>query len=210
MMKKRILSLAFVAVAATAFAQSTTTSTAGKVGINTDAPKETLEVSGTMKVVDLPTAGANKIYNGAATKTGTFTPTKQVVADANGVLGAREFEKKWFYMPSIVLPLTAADITSHPYVANITKVAEQAEAVTVSLDLYEIYKKQFGTPAYKTTSTETLKLYTKDELDFFVIYYDNKVFENVQFTADKKLQYTVTAAANVTEHTFMNIVFKVK
>lgn len=210
MMKKRILSLAFVAVAATAFAQSTTTSTAGKVGINTDAPKETLEVSGTMKVVDLPTAGANKIYNGAATKTGTFTPTKQVVADANGVLGAREFEKKWFYMPSIVLPLTAADITSHPYVANITKVAEQAEAVTVSLDLYEIYKKQFGTPAYKTASTETLKLYTKDELEFFVIYYDDKVFENVQFTADKKLQYTVTAAAAVTEHTFMNIVFKVK
>lgn len=207
-MKKRILSLAFVAVAATAFAQSTTPT--GKVGINTDAPKETLEVSGTMKVADLPTAGTNKIYNGAATKTGAFTPTKQVVADANGVLGAREFEKKWFYMPSIVLPLTAADITSHPYSANITKVAEQAEAVTVSLDLYEIYKKQFGTPAYKTASTETLKLYTKDELDFFVIYYDNKVFENVRFTADKKLQYTVTAAAAVTEHTFMNIVFKVK
>lgn len=207
-MKKRILSLAFVAVAATAFAQSTTPT--GKVGVNTDAPKETLEVSGTMKVADLPTAGANKIYNGADTKTGTFTPTKQVVADADGVLGARELEKNWFYMPSIVLPLTAADITSHPYSANITKVAEAAEAVTVSLDLYEIYKKQFGTPAYKTASTETLKLYTKDELEFFVIYYDNKVFENVQFTADKKLQYTVTAAAAVTEHTFMNIVFKVK
>lgn len=208
MMKKRILSLAFVAVAITAFAQSTTPT--GKVGVNTDAPKETLEVSGTMKVADLPTVGANKIYNGADTKTGTFTPTKQVVADANGVLGARELEKNWFYMPSIVLPLTAADITSHPYSANITKIAEAVEAVTISVDLYEIYKKQFDTPSFKTSTAETLKVYAKDELEFFVTYYDKNVFSNVRFTADKKLEYTITADADVTEHTFMNIVFKVK
>lgn len=206
MMKKRILSLAFVAVAATAFAQSTTTSTAGKVGINTDAPKETLEVSGTMKVVDLPTAGANKIYNGAATKTGTFTPTKQVVADANGVFGTQDLEKTWFYMPSIVLPLASADVTGHPYS---TEISNTGSAFTI--DLHEIYKKQFTpTNMVSTASATSPKVYAKNEVDIFVVYYDNKVFENVSFDANKNLKYTVKTDAPVTEHTYINVVFRVK
>ena len=60
----------------------------GKVGINTNSPKETLDVNGTLKVGDLPTNGtANAIYNGGKKKSTTFTATNMVVADANGVLG---------------------------------------------------------------------------------------------------------------------------
>ena len=60
----------------------------GKVGINTNSPKETLDVNGTLKVGDLPTNGtANAIYNGGKNKSTTFTATNMVVADANGVLG---------------------------------------------------------------------------------------------------------------------------
>lgn len=203
-MKKRILSLAFVAVAATVFAQSTTPT--GKVGVNTDAPKETLEVSGTMKVADLPTAGVNKIYNGAATKTGTFTPTKQVVADANGVFGTQDLEKTWFYMPSIVLPLASADVTGHPYS---TEISNTGSAFTI--DLHEIYKKQFTpTNMVSTASATSPKVYAKNEVDIFVVYYDTKVFENVSFDANKNLKYTVKAGAVATEHTYINVVFRVK
>lgn len=63
----------------------------GKVGINTDAPTEILDVEGTLRVRDLPAEGGN-IYNSttSTTKTATFTPKYNIVADANGVLGKEE------------------------------------------------------------------------------------------------------------------------
>ena len=63
------------------------------VGTSTTAPTEILDVNGTARVRNLPANGAaNAIYtqsNGAAsaTQNQTFTATKTVVADANGVLG---------------------------------------------------------------------------------------------------------------------------
>lgn len=83
-MMKTTLSCGVLLLAAVYFNAQTT----GKVGINTNAPKETLEVNGTLKVDTLPTAGdKNAIYGGNNTKNATFTATHMVVADANGVLG---------------------------------------------------------------------------------------------------------------------------
>lgn len=60
----------------------------GKVGINTTTPQEILDINGTARVRDLPIDGAtNALYNGAATKTTTFTATAPVLIDANGNLG---------------------------------------------------------------------------------------------------------------------------
>lgn len=83
-MMKTTLSCGMLLLAAVYFNAQTT----GKVGINTNAPKETLEVNGTLKVDTLPTNGANNaIYNGQNAKNATFTATHMVVSDANGVLG---------------------------------------------------------------------------------------------------------------------------
>lgn len=60
----------------------------GKATINAATPTETFDINGTTRVRDLPTSGAaNAIYNGTETKATTFTGTRTVVADANGVLG---------------------------------------------------------------------------------------------------------------------------
>lgn len=59
----------------------------GKVGINTESPKETLDIKGTLRVDNLPQSGTGKIYNGAETAQTTFTGVNTVVADANGNLG---------------------------------------------------------------------------------------------------------------------------
>lgn len=60
----------------------------GKVGINTTAPSEILEVNGTARVRDLPIDGTtNALYNGANTKATTFTATNPVLIDINGNLG---------------------------------------------------------------------------------------------------------------------------
>lgn len=83
-MMKTTLSCGMLLLAAVYFNAQTT----GKVGINTNAPKETLEVNGTLKVDTLPTNGANNaIYNGQNAKNATFTATHMVVSDTNGVLG---------------------------------------------------------------------------------------------------------------------------
>ena len=83
-MMKTTLSCGMLLLAAVYFNAQTT----GKVGINTNAPKETLEVNGTLKVDTLPTNGANNaIYNGQNAKNATFTATKTLVADNNGTIG---------------------------------------------------------------------------------------------------------------------------
>lgn len=94
----------------------------GKVGINTETPKETLQVNGTLQVT-LPEKGsANSIYeNASATeRKGTFTPTKMVVADANGVLGQQDIpalvnadkDKKPFYYIEFELSNVSSDYIS--------------------------------------------------------------------------------------------------
>lgn len=81
---KTTLSCGMLLLAAAYFNAQTT----GKVGINTNAPKETLEVNGTLKIDTLPTNGANNaIYNGQNTQNATFTATHMIVSDENGVLG---------------------------------------------------------------------------------------------------------------------------
>lgn len=65
----------------------------GNVGIATNAPTETLHVNGITRLQGLPQNGAaNAIYTtsggtASATQNQTFTATRTVVADANGVLG---------------------------------------------------------------------------------------------------------------------------
>ena len=83
-MMKTTLSCGMLLLAEVYFNAQTT----GKVGINTNAPTETLEVNGTLKIDTLPTNGANNaIYNGQNAKNTTFTATHMVVSDTNGVLG---------------------------------------------------------------------------------------------------------------------------
>lgn len=58
-----------------------------KVGINTDAPREVLDVNGTIRVQDLPLSNKGKVYDGNVEKKTVFNPNRTIVADAKGVLG---------------------------------------------------------------------------------------------------------------------------
>lgn len=61
----------------------------GKVGINTEDPKETLEINGTLRVGKLPESGKGKIYNGAngENPSTNFSGTRTLVADESGNIG---------------------------------------------------------------------------------------------------------------------------
>lgn len=87
--KKKMKKYIFSIIAVTVFSLLSF----GQVGVNTQEPTEILDVNGTMRVRDLPENGeTNAIYtqpNGerSENKDQTFTATRTVVADNNGVLG---------------------------------------------------------------------------------------------------------------------------
>lgn len=111
--------------------------------------------------------------------------------------------KNWFYMPSIVIDVTASG--------------------TFERDLYLEYRKQFedgvdssvpndspvaGTPLVKSPDAPNpfTKIFDADELYYYITGYDTSVFSNLTVTATGKLLYTVDAD-EVTDATYMNIVF---
>ena len=120
----------------------------------------------------------------------------------------RVMQKAQIYLPSIVLKTTEGSYT---------------------IDLYNVYLAQFrgGVSAATNTGTSTtstatsfaksssnaiLRVFEKTDLDYFITYFDSKVFNNVSVDADGVLTYTVTSAGEnaVSEDTFMNIVLQEK
>lgn len=110
---------------------------------------------------------------------------------------------KFFYMPPIVLPTDASD----PAYNSGTQV--------FTVNLHTAYSNQFGlafsgTSSTKSPSSSTLPVIANNALEYFVIYYDNAVFQNVTLSDAGVLTYKLPAVLPYTEKTFMNVVFKLK
>ena len=106
----------------------------------------------------------------------------------------------WFYMPAFPLSVSSSG--------------------TFTVDLWAEYNQQFNNLATgnnivssdATAPKPLSKVYSADELNYYVTGYDNTVFSDVSLTPTGTLSYTITPAAltNVSDSTFMNIVFVVK
>lgn len=235
-MKKVILTIGILAGVSSTFAQ------VGRVGINTDDPKATLHIEAynnkdkkdtnpgliIPNVSEVNTLNNNEheestlvYYSGGSNSayinqnTGSTTEnigSKKGFYYYDGTDWQRIIRKAQFYMPSIVTPTTVG---------------------THKIDLYEEYIKQYadsnGTNTSKghapsrswniqtNNSNNSLKTYKRDDLDYFVVYYDNNVFTELSITGDEDtekgagvLEYTVTdqSAKNISAQTFMNIVLQ--
>lgn len=226
-MKKVILTIGILAGVSSTFAQ------VGRVGINTDDPKATLHIKADKDNKDnnpgliIPdvskdkldtgepvestlvyySEGSNSVYiNQNDQSTTENIGSKKGFYYYDGTDWQRIIRKAQFYMPSIVVPTTVG-----PH----------------SIDLYEEYIKQYadsnGTntsnkqaPPNRSWNIQTnnsnnhLKTYAKDDLDYFVVYYDNNVFTSLNITPEGVLTYKVTAegAKNISAQTFMNIVLQ--
>lgn len=167
-----------------------------KVGVNTTTPTEILDVNGTMRVRDLPDERGLK-YNGGTNKNYGFSPQYMVVADAGGVLGRENMPMKplkWFYMPPMNLPIDPAD--------------PSFSAGVFTVNLYDEYRRQFTTA--QSISTTALKTFAANELDYYVLYYDVQVFQNVSISDAGVLKYAVKPNAVVTPEAFFTIVYRVR
>lgn len=128
------------------------------------------------------------------------------VSDNNGYKDwQRIIRKAQFYMPSIVTPTTVGTHTINLYEEYIKQYANSNGTNTSS--------KQAPNRSWNiqtNNSNNSLKTYAKDDLDYFVVYYDNNVFTNLSITGEGVLTYEVTpeSAKNISAQTFMNIVLQ--
>lgn len=193
---KQALLLAFICVVSL---QANAQTTTNKVGVNTSSPTEILDVNGTMRVRDLPAdKSSNAKYNGSNTKNTPFNAQYAVVADNNGVLGRIILPNKsfrWFYMPPMNLPIDTAD--------------PSYSGGFFTINLYDEYNQQLSSPI-QHTGASPLKKFAANELDYYVLYYDTAVFENVSLTDAGVLKYALKANAVVTPQTFFTIVYAVR
>lgn len=226
-MKKVILTIGILAGVSSTFAQ------VGRVGINTDDPKATLHIKADKNNKDnnpgliIPNVSMDKlnengheestlVYYSEGSNSAYINQNDQSTTENigskkgfyyyDGTDWQRIIRKAQFYMPSIVVPTTVG-----PH----------------SIDLYEEYIKQYadsnGTntsnkqaPPNRSWNIQTnnsnnhLKTYAKDDLDYFVVYYDNNVFTSLNITDKGVLTYEVTteSAKNISAQTFMNIVLQ--
>lgn len=136
------------------------------------------------------------VYNIAST--GDVTPGYYY---NNGTKWLKLFsaEDSFFYMPSTVLP---TDENDPSFAGNI-----------FTIDLYQRYKDQFALTASNSAVSDNsakLPVYANNELYYFVIYYDNTVFDEVKISSSGVLTYKIKSGFTYSEKTYMNIVLKVK
>lgn len=131
-----------------------------------------------------------KANNGSGANSGLWTPLS---GD----------KRQQFYMPSVVLPTNGSnlpDATNYSYSNG-----------TFTVNLFDIYRKQYATPQVKSLSSATLSVgATAANFDYFVLYFDPAVFSSVDVSASGQLSYTLVSNYTISEKTFMNIMFKEK
>lgn len=186
----------------------------GQVGINTNLPKSTLDLTKsaastpdgllTVRMTGTELAAKDNLYGVDQNSTvvyvtavpGTPTPkTSNVTTPGfyfynNGIskwVGLRI--PKFFYMPSILFDTTTLGAKTK--------------------DLYQLYYNQFTTPQVSSAGAlGKIPVLGKNDLEYYITYYDTNAFTNVTIDANGVMNYTVSN--NATDASFMNIVFVVK
>ena len=109
---------------------------------------------------------------------------------------------KFFYMPSVLVPTAESQLGQ-------TGVTFNNATRTGTIDLYSIYVAQFGSPVMSSAGEAPLPVLPASELGFHITYATPGVFTINSITAAGLMTYTVSATADITNGSFINIVFSV-
>ncbi len=123
----------------------------------------------------------------------------------------------YFYAPSIALPTDIAGVST----SSTSSIWYDSSTEFFNVKLFDIYVQQFslagnvsGTTrtALKSPSALNLPVLKSSNLDYFITYFDNQVFDPSTITLDDNgvLKYKLVVSPTITEESFMNIIFKVK
>ncbi|TDQ76048.1 hypothetical protein, partial [Sphingobacterium yanglingense] len=128
-----------------------------------------------------------------------------LAVDKNGdiIKALKAAMPKFFYMPSVMVPTAESQATQEGVTYNNT-------SRTGTINLYTIYKKQFGSPVMSSAGASSLPVLPASELGFHVTYATEGVFTIKSITAEGLMTYEVSSTANINVGSFINIVFSVK
>ena len=152
---------------------------------------------------NLNISGLDKTKVQATDATAGITDRLLAVDGNDKVKALKAAMPKFFYMPSVMVPTAE----SHLGQAGVTF---DNSTRTGTINLYTIYVAQFGSPV-ASTNTGALPVLPIKDLDFHITYATLDVFTITGIDGTTGIMtYTVSANANVTNGSFINIVFSVK
>ncbi len=150
-----------------------------------DATYSTNQHATLVYVTSIPTTTSPKTSN---IKSAGFYYYDNTISKWVGAFRNNNFPK-FFYMPSVLVNTSTLGAKS--------------------MDLYNLYYTQFNTPPVKSSgSTGSIPTLPKNELEYYVTYYDTSLMNNIVINADGLMTYNVIG--NASDASFMNIVFVVK
>jgi hypothetical protein len=173
----------------------------GAIDSNINAtPLGNINPTATLDIGPVRTGGTLNNYlfgpgTGLRLRDGSEGAGKVLTSDANGFAMWQTQTKPFFYMPAMVIPLQCQ--------------LPECTGGTFTINLYQNYVNNFATTV-KNTGAAALTTLASNQLDYYITYYDPAVFTNVSVDGTGKMTYTLVASPNVTEKTFMNIVFQPK
>lgn len=181
-------------------------------------PTETLDVlSGNVRIRKLHAAEEQ------IDRTVVVDPTGVLKSVVSASLEAEYALPKYFYMPSVLVPVDESEIIDLNATndATVDEYFSYAAEGTFTVNLYKMYKDQFSGLKANSVSSEgsniidrinkpSLPILTDDKLIYHITWYDARVFEEVAVSATGVLTYKVKANAPITFGSFMNIVFEVR
>lgn len=154
------------------------------------------------------TGGSNLIISGLKKTTVQNNSDYLLSVGSDNVVKALKASMpKFFYMPSMLLPLAQDQIVPSMHTTFSNGV--------FTVNLYNVYAEQFGgtnsaNSVSNPTKTTSLPVLPKQELDYFITFFDQTVYTNVAVTNDGILTYRISSQADPNSGSFMNIVFAVK
>lgn len=200
-----------------------------QVGVNTDQPNEysVLDVNSNDKGILIPRVPLQSIFDKNTVKSyntttsGVYENSLLVYNTATSSLTGADMdnnvtpgyyywetdrwvrmasihkkEQQFFYMPSIIIPTSQDQVPQGQF---------------GQIDLHAYYVAQFANSFQRNPgATTTLPVYTPTQLDYYITWYDETVFSNVNVSDEGILTYSVIPNADVTIGSFMNIIFAIK
>lgn len=154
---------------------------------------------------NLNITGLDKKKVQATNATNGVTDRLLAVGTDDKVKALKAAMPKFFYMPSVLVPTAQSHVATGQ-----TDITFNNSTRTGTINLYNIYVAQFGTPVASTNPT-ALPVLPIADLDFHITYATSGVFTiNGINAATGVMTYTVRSTADVTNGSFINIVFSVK
>ncbi|MBF0575553.1 hypothetical protein [Dysgonomonas sp. GY617] len=115
--------------------------------------------------------------------------------------------KQQFYMPTVLLPTDAGALPDN---VNYSSTGSGA-GTSYTVDLFNLYKSQYDSPAAKSATTSSLQTGTAaSNYHYFVLYYDTNVFDNTSISTSGILSYSLRTGYVLSEKTFVNVVLREK